>query len=237
MISRTSRSMIVGCARVGRLVFWVMGLSIIGHLSDIAIISVGGVGDMLGATIGKSNRVSTVNSTIGITCFSSIEGRLGVVISDSILIGVGSRSIGLGLMVGSGGVVRSWGRLVGRSVNHWSMVSRSRGVVCRSMDHRGVIGSRGRGMVGSRGMMDHWGVVGSSMVDHWGMIGSSMVYGMVSVSRVSWGVRGGDSCGGMDSGRVLLRVVVGVDTLGCSMGLAMYSGGIGTVGLVDRVTH
>merc|ERR1719266_3234232 len=134
-----------------------MGLSIIGHLSDIAVISVGGVGNMLGATIGKSNRVSTVNSTIGITCFSSIEGRLGVVISDSILIGVGSRSIGLGLMVGSGG------RLVGRSVNHWSMVSRSRGMVCRSMDHRGVIGSRGRGMVGSRGMVDHWGVVGSSM--------------------------------------------------------------------------
>merc|ERR1719266_2562411 len=104
-----------------------MGLSIIGHLSDIAIISIGGVGDMLGATIGKSYRVSTVNSTIGITCFSSIEGRLGVVISDSILIGVGSRSIGLGLMVGSGG------RLVSRSVNHWSVV-------------------------GSRGMVDNWGM-------------------------------------------------------------------------------
>merc|ERR1711997_106419 len=116
--------MIVGCARVGRLVFWVLGLSIIGHLSNIAVISVGGVGNMLGATIGKSNRVSTANSTIGITCFSSIEGRLGVVISDSILIGVGSRSVGLGLMV------RSRGRLVGRSVNHWSMVNRSRGMVC-----------------------------------------------------------------------------------------------------------
>jgi len=229
MISRTSRSMIVGCARVGRLVFGVLGLSIIGHLSDIAIISVGGVGDMLGATIGKSNRVSTVNSTIGITCFSSIEGRLGVVISDSILIGVGSRSIGLGLMVGSGGVVRSWGRLVGRSVNHWSMVSRSRGMVCRSMDHRGV--------VGSRGMVDHRGMVGSSMVDHWGMVGSSMVNGMVSVSRVSWGVGGGDSRRSNGCSRVLLRVVVGVDTLGSSVGLAMYSGGIGTVGLVDRVTH
>ena len=232
MISRTSRSMIVGCARVGRLVFWVMGLSIIGHLSDIAIISVGGVGDMLGATVGKSNRVSTINSTIGITCFSSIEGRLGVVISDSILIGVGSRSIGLGLMVGSGGMVRSRGRLVGRSVNHWS-----RGVVCRSMDHRGVVGSRGRGMVGSRGMVDHWGVVGSSMVNHWGMVGSSMVYGMVSVSGVGWGVGGRDSCWGDGCSRVLLRVVVGMDTLGSSMGLAMYSGGIGTMGLVDRVTH
>merc|ERR1719278_2508406 len=151
MISRTSRSMIVGCARVGRLVFGVLGLSIIGHLSDIAIISVGGVGDMLGATIGKSNRVSTVNSSIGITCFSSIEGRLGVVISYSILIGVGSRSIGLGLMVRSGGMV-GWGglvgrgRLVGRSVNHWSMVSRSRGMVCRSMDHWRMV-CRSRGVV------------------------------------------------------------------------------------------
>merc|ERR1719266_1244843 len=173
-----------------------MGLSIIGHLSDIAIISIGGVGDMLGATIGKSNRVSTVNSTIGITCFSSIEGRLGVVISDSILIGVGSRSIGLGLMV-----------------------SRSRGVVCRSMDHRGVVGSRGRGMVGSRGR---------GMVDH---------HSMVSISRVSWGVGSGDSRWGDGCSRVLLRVVVGVDTLGSSVGLAMYSGSIGTVGLVDRVTH
>merc|ERR1719189_1588712 len=103
-------------------------------------------------------------------------------------------------------------------MNHWSMVSRSRGMV-------------------SRGMDDHWGVVGSSMVDHWGMIGSSMVCGMVSVSRVSWGVGSRDSCRSDGCSRVLLRVVVGVDTLGCGMGLAMYSGGIGTVGLVDRVTH
>merc|ERR1719412_442131 len=87
-------------------------------------------------------------------------------------------------------------------------------------------GFRGRGVVRSRGM-----------VDHWGMVGSSMVNGMVSVSGVSRGVGGRDSCRGMDSSRVLLRVVVGVDTLGCSMGLAMYSGSIGTVGLVDRVTH
>ena len=75
------------------------------------------------------------------------------------------------------------------------------------------------------------------MVGHWSMVGSSMVNSMVSVSRVSWGVGGWDSCWGDGCSRVLLRVVVGMDTLGSSVGLAMYSGGIGTVGLVDRVTH
>merc|ERR1719150_1748933 len=104
------------------------------------------------------------------------------------------------------------------------VVCRGRGVVCRSMDHRGMV-SRSRGVV-CRGMVDNRGVIGSSMVNS-----------LVSVSGVSWGVGGWDSCGGDGCSRVFLRVVVGMDTLGSSMGLAMYSGGIGTMGLVDRVTH
>ena len=74
-------------------------------------------------------------------------------------------------------------------------------------------------------------MVSWSMVRHWTIVSSSMV------SWISWCVGSRDSCRGSYCSGVLLRVVVGMDTLGSSMGLAMYSGGIGTMGLVDRVTH
>ena len=49
---------------------------------------------MLGATIGKSNRVGTSGITSSITGFSSVESSLGVVISNSVLKSVGfSRAI------------------------------------------------------------------------------------------------------------------------------------------------
>ena len=88
---------------------------------------------------------------------------------------------------------------------------------------------RGRGLDGWR--MNQRFMVSWSMLMHWTIVSSSMV------SWISWCVGSRDSCRGNCSSRVLLRVVVGMDTLWGGMRLTHNSGGMGTVGLVDRVTH
>ena len=77
--------------------------ALIGHIGDIAVISVGGVFDVLDPAVGKGNRVSSgdVAGTIGLLL--SVEGGLGVVISDGVGEGVGGDLIGVGLGLVSGG--------------------------------------------------------------------------------------------------------------------------------------
>merc|ERR1739846_302275 len=89
--------------------------SIISDISDISVVVVGGVLDMLGTAIGKSNIIRSRDNTGSISSLSSIEVSLGVVISNSVLVGIGLISIG-------------WLR---------GMVSRG------SMDNRGVVDNRG----------------------------------------------------------------------------------------------
>ena len=67
--------------------------SFIGHISNISIISIGIVSHMLDATIRKSNRVRSSNTTSSISTLSSIKTRTGVVIIDSIGVGVWARLI------------------------------------------------------------------------------------------------------------------------------------------------
>merc|ERR1719320_2235485 len=119
----------------------VVGNSLIGHISNITVVVVSGVVHGLGPAIRKSNGVRSSDGTIAIRGLSSVEGSLGVVISNTILVGVGLRS----LLVLSGGVVGG-SRLVGRG----------RGVVGGGLVHnRGMVDNRGS--VVSRGMMDNRG--------------------------------------------------------------------------------
>ena len=89
--------------------------SIISDISDISVVVVGGVLDMLGTAIRKSNIIRSRNNTSSITRLSSVEVSLGVVISNSVLVGIGFISIGwLRGMVSRGsvdnrGVVDNWG--------------------------------------------------------------------------------------------------------------------------------
>merc|ERR1712123_441590 len=121
---------------------------------------------MLGTAIRKSNGVRSSSVTGTITSLSSIESRLGVVISNSVGVGVRRRLIRV-----------SWLSVVGRGgVDNGGVISWS------SMDNRGVIGwgmVDNRGMI-SRGMMDNWGM----MDNRGGMVSSKM--SDWSVSTVCW---------------------------------------------------
>merc|ERR1712106_787675 len=113
---------------------------------------------MLGTTIRESNGVRSGSITVTITSLSSIESSAGVVISNSIGVGVGRRLIGvswLSISLDNRGVV-GWG----------------------SMDNRGMIG---RGSMVSWGGMDNRGMVNrGSMVS----TNSSMAKGNRSVSTM-----------------------------------------------------
>merc|ERR1712113_890845 len=103
--------------------------SIISDISNISVVVVGGVLDMLGTAIRESNIIRSRNNTSSITRLSSVEVSLGVVISNSVLVGIGLISIG-------------WLR---------GMVSRG------SVDNRGVVDNRG--MVdnwGNSNSMSNW---------------------------------------------------------------------------------
>ena len=168
----------------------------ISNISTVAISNL--VVDSLESAIRKSNRVRS-SGGISITVLSSIELGSRVVISNCILITIHSRSIILRLLVGSSMDRGMVGRL------SYSMVN-NRGVV----DNRGSMVSRGmvdnRGMVNDRGMVNNWGsVVDRGMVDR-GVIRSR------GIAR--------DSSRSMDSSSILLSVVVGIDRLRSSMGLA-----------------
>ena len=121
--------------------------TLIGNISNISVVMISGILDMLGSAIRKSNRVFSNNSAISISSLSSIKGSLRVIISYSIGIRVGFRGLLL-LVVGSWGVVGSRGR--------------------------GVIGSRGGGVCWGGGIC--WsGSVCWSMVDRRMGVGMGVV--------------------------------------------------------------
>ena len=106
---------------------------IICHISNITIVVVSCVGNVLGTAIRESYRVRSCHSACTISSLSSVEVSLGVVISNSVLVGIGFISIG-------------WLR---------GMVSRG------SVDNRGVVDNRG--MVdnwGNSNSMSNWVVDG-----------------------------------------------------------------------------
>merc|ERR550532_1702585 len=108
----------------------ILGLAVIGHIGDIAIVAVGVVVDMLDPAIGKSDRVGSLSVASTVRGLRGLEVGLGVVISHSV--GVGGDHIRLS-MVGGGS-------------DHWGMVSWG------SVDHGGVVH---RGSVDS--VSEDWG--------------------------------------------------------------------------------
>merc|ERR550534_2398158 len=142
--------------------------ALIGHIGDIAVISVGGVFDVLDPAVGKGNRVSSgdVAGTIGLLL--SVEGGLGVVISDGVGEGVGGDLIGAGLGLVSGGR----GVIGGGGVNNG-----------------GVISGGGVGGVSNDGGMDG---VGDSVVGV-NTVGNNSISSVKSVGGISHDGGVGDS--------------------------------------------
>merc|ERR1719464_1264287 len=139
--------------------------SLVGDISDISIIAVAGVLDVLDSAVRESNRVGSgdVGGTIGLLL--SVEVGLGVVISDGEgeggnLIGVGLGLVGGGSVVGRGGGVISGGgvhSMVDRGHNHGGVVD---GVVSHGVD--GVSQDVGVGVVTSIRTGSHDGEESSS---------------------------------------------------------------------------
>ena len=202
------------------------GNSLVRYISNISIVVVSSVLNVLGSTIRKSNRVRSDNSTTAISRFSSLESSLGVVIRNSIGVGVGLRGLLL-LVIGGRGVIRSRGMIRGRGSmdNRGSMVGSSvedRGgmVDGSSMVRSGMVDNRG-GMVGSS-MLDGGSMIRSSMVDGGSMIRSSMVDrgSMVGSRGISSTMRNSSRC--MYSCSILLSIMISINSLRSSMRLANY---------------
>merc|ERR1719427_178200 len=107
--------------------------SFISNISNISIISISMVVHMLGTAIRKSNRVRSRDSSCTISSLFSIECSIGVVVSNSISIGVRRRLIRVSWLSS----MISWGNLDNRG----------------SMDNRGSIS---RGSMDNRGSVDNW---------------------------------------------------------------------------------
>ena len=84
------------------------GLSRVGHLGDVAVDVVGGVGDGLDPAVGEGDGVRATDNTVGISGLSSVEVGLGVVVGNTVGVGVGLRGLlddsDSGGMVGRGGM-------------------------------------------------------------------------------------------------------------------------------------
>jgi hypothetical protein len=220
-----------GRGRVVRLSLGVDRDSLVGHIGDITVVVVGGVLNVLGPAIGKSNRVAARDGTVGIGCLGSVESGLGVVISNTILIGIRS-----GLLL-HGGVAISGGGVVDNG-----SVGKDGGGETGEGNDRGVV--RGWGMV------DNWGVVwgrgsmvsGGSVhgVGNWGMDGvgnRGVIRSRGSMVSWGWGISNmvGNGSGSMDSGHWLLITSISMDRLRSSVGLAGNASVVSAMGLVDGV--
>jgi len=154
----------------------VVGLSLVGHISNIAIIVVGVVLDVLDPAVRKVDRVLAINNTGTVVVLSLVEGSSGVVISNGIGVGVGGdlgEVISSISSMGHGGVV-SGGGMVDRGV-----------IGGGGVDNRGVISGSSVDGVSNDGGVDGVGdsVVGDSMVGERGVDGVNTV-GNNSISSV-----------------------------------------------------
>jgi len=232
------------CIRLGLRIDWD---TLVGNISNITIVVVSSVLDILGTAIRKSNSVRSRNNTISIRGFSSVESSLGVIISNSILVSVRLRGSLL---------LNIRGRLVGRG----------RGMVGRgSLHNRGVVG---RGDFHDRGVVswgsNNWGVVSWSYLDrglvswgsnnwsivswgsnNWSMVsgsnldnrGSMVDWGRGSMVNWSWSIsclHWESSWSNCSSSRLLIASIA-MYRLRSSMGLAHNRSMYSSMGLVNRV--
>jgi len=218
--------------------------SLVSHISHIAVISVGGVLDVLDPAVGKSHRVRSGNVAGTIGLLLALEVGLAVVVSNGVGEGVGRDLIGVLLGLVSGGGLVGWSGLV--SHRGWGIggssvdsMGNNRGGV-DSVSHRvdGMVSHGVDGMVGNwvDGMVGNWvdGMVGNGVnsvvgnaVD--GVVDGGMVDGGNGVMRDhsslaywDWSV---GSNGGLDLSQTL--GVVGLSHRGVgsseSLGLAESS--------------
>ena len=117
----------------------VLSLSLISDLSDVAVVVIDVVVDVLDPAVRKSNGVRTLPLASSIIRLSSVEVGVGVVVSDGVLVGVGRYLIGVHLSnsVGNRGMI-SRGSVDNGGVISWSSVDHRGSMVCGgSVDHRG----------------------------------------------------------------------------------------------------
>jgi len=142
-----------------RLGLWVHGGALVGDLSHVAVDMVSSVLHSLDPAVGKGDLVRTGDNTVGIAGLSGVEVGLGVVVSNTVGVGVRLR----GLLN-----VHNRGSMVGRGSvdNRGNLHNRGRGVVSRGSVH-----NRGRGMIG-RGGMDNRGrgIGGGSVHNRGGVV-------------------------------------------------------------------
>merc|ERR1719316_1686253 len=149
--------------------------SLIGDISDISIIVVRGVLNVLGATIGKSNIIRSGDNTVSISSLSSIEVSLRVVISNSVLVSVRLISIGRfsisSSLVDNRGSMDNWGM-----VDNWSSMDNWSNGMGNWVGNNGVVDSMGN-WVGNNRVVDSMGnwVGNNRVVDSMGYwVGDSM---------------------------------------------------------------
>jgi len=223
---------LLGVVSGGWLVSWLLGVdsgSLVGHIGNISVIAVGGVGHVLDPPIGKSHgvRPGHVAGTIGLLL--ALEVGLGVVISHGVGEGVGGDLIGvlLGLVSGSGLVSRGGGISWGSLHNHGGMVG-SRGMMDSMMSHwvNGVMSDWVNGVMSDwvHGVMSHW--VNSVMGD-WG---NSVVRDHSGLAYWDWPV---GSNGGLDLSQTLGVVGLSHGGVGSSESLGLTESSDLTVGSGD----
>merc|ERR1719397_1164016 len=172
--------------------------ALVGDLSYITVHVIGSVLHGLDPAVGKGDLVRTRDNTVGIAGLSSVEVGLGVVVGNTV--GVGVRLRGLlnvhnrGSVVGRGSVdnrgnLQNRGRgMIGRG----GMDNRGRGIGGGSVHNRGgVVGGVGH----KRGSMDS--MVGNCVMGHRGSMMHSMVNHRSSVDKRGSMV---DSVDGVDRG-------------------------------------
>merc|ERR1712209_33072 len=147
-----------GIGGVGGDILGVLSSALIGDIGDISIISIAGVANMLDSAIRKSNRVGSLDIAGSIRGLLSVEGSLGVVISNSVGVGVGGDLIRVGLSM----VSWSWGVVGWSSVdsvgNNWSSMDSVSNWVSHNWSVDSVVGNY-RGSVGDHSGSNMWSKV------------------------------------------------------------------------------
>jgi len=196
----------------------VLGLASVRDLSDVTINVVGVVGDGLDTAVREVHLVGALNNTGAIVALRLAEGGLGVVVGNSVVVGVGGD---LGKVIKRGSVCNSVDNR--GSVDNGSGMDK-RGGVDSVVGNRGSVdkrGSMGNSVVGnrvgdSRGSMDKRGSVGHSMVgkgvgNYWSSMGNWV--GNVGSDGNNSSVSDGNGPVG-SNGRLDLREALGVVGLG-----------------------
>jgi len=199
--------------------------ALVGDVSDVAVVSIGGVLHVLDSAVGEGDGVRSLNIAGTIGGLLTVEVGLGVVVSDGICEGVGGNLIGvlLGLVGGSWLVSRSWG-ISGGSVDGVSYNGGSvDGVGDNGGSVDGVVGNGVDGVVsdGVDGVVNNWGVDG--MVDG----GNGVVGNDGSLAYWDWPV---GSNSGLDLSQTLGVVSLGYGGVCGSESLALTESSDLTVG-------